>query len=52
MQEINGFAGVLYNKYYVDEAYDAIFVKTTNGLSRFLEINENTLSSLVFSSEK
>jgi NADH-quinone oxidoreductase subunit L len=31
----SGFAKVLYNKYYVDEAYDTIFVKTTNGLSIF-----------------
>jgi NADH:ubiquinone oxidoreductase subunit 5 (subunit L)/multisubunit Na+/H+ antiporter MnhA subunit len=39
---------VLYNKYYVDEAYDTIFVKTTNGLSRFFRDHvETTLSSLV-----
>jgi NADH-quinone oxidoreductase subunit L len=51
--EINGFAKVLYNKYYVDEAYDTIFVKTTNGLSRFFRDHvETTLSSLVFDSEK
>jgi NADH-quinone oxidoreductase subunit L len=47
-EEINGFAKVLYNKYYVDEAYDTIFVKTTNGLSRFFRDHvETTLSSLV-----
>jgi NADH-quinone oxidoreductase subunit L len=38
----------VYNKYYVDEAYDTIFVKTTNGLSRFFRDHvETTLSSLV-----
>jgi NADH:ubiquinone oxidoreductase subunit 5 (subunit L)/multisubunit Na+/H+ antiporter MnhA subunit len=42
------FCKVLYNKYYVDEAYDTIFVKTTNGLSRFFRDHvETTLSSLV-----
>jgi NADH-quinone oxidoreductase subunit L len=47
------FCKVLYNKYYVDEAYDTIFVKTTNGLSRFFRDHvETTLSSLVLDSEK
>jgi NADH-quinone oxidoreductase subunit L len=46
--EINGFAKVLYNKYYVDEAYDTIFVKTTNSLSIFFRDHvETALSSLV-----
>jgi NADH-quinone oxidoreductase subunit L len=33
--ERSTFCKGVYNKYYVDEAYDTIFVKTTNGLSRF-----------------
>ena len=47
--EITGFSKVLYNKYYVDEIYDAIFVKPINILSRFFRDNvETTLSALVF----
>ncbi|WP_369752961.1 NADH-quinone oxidoreductase subunit L [Flavobacterium sp. WC2409] len=47
--QITGFAKVLYNKYYVDEIYDSIFVKSINGLSKFFRDNvETTLSSLVF----
>ena len=47
--EITGLAKVLYNKYYVDEIYDAIFVKSTNALSRFFrDYVETSLSSLVF----
>jgi NADH-quinone oxidoreductase subunit L len=47
--EIKGFSKVLYNKYYVDEAYDAIFVKPVNVLSSFFrDTVEPTLSSLVF----
>lgn len=46
---ISGFAKVLYNKYYVDEIYDYLFVKSTNSLSRFFRDQvETTLSSLVF----
>jgi NADH-quinone oxidoreductase subunit L len=46
---ITGFSKVLYNKYYVDEIYDAIFVKPINVLSRFFRDNiETTLSALVF----
>jgi NADH-quinone oxidoreductase subunit L len=46
---ITGFAKVLYNKYYVDEIYDYLFVKTINGLSRFFRDNvETTLSAMVF----
>ena len=46
---ITGFSEVLYNKYYVDEIYDAIFVKTINVISRFFRDNvETTLSALVF----
>ncbi|MES2240255.1 MAG: NADH-quinone oxidoreductase subunit L [Bacteroidota bacterium] len=47
--EITGLTKVLYNKYYVDEIYDAVFVKTTNSLSRFFrDYVETSLSSLVF----
>ncbi|MBA0882992.1 NADH-quinone oxidoreductase subunit L [Flavobacterium undicola] len=47
--EITGFAKVLYNKYYVDEIYDAIFVNSVNGLSRFFrDYVETALSAAVF----
>jgi NADH-quinone oxidoreductase subunit L len=47
--DISGFAKVLYNKYYVDEVYEAVFVKPTNVLSTFFRENvETSLSSLVF----
>ncbi|MDI5889306.1 NADH-quinone oxidoreductase subunit L [Flavobacterium yafengii] len=47
--EITGFSKVLYNKYYVDEFYDAIFVKPINFLSRFFrDTVETGLSALVF----
>jgi NADH-quinone oxidoreductase subunit L len=46
---ITGFTKVLYDKYYVDEIYDFLFVKSINGLSRFFRDNvETTLTSLVF----
>jgi NADH-quinone oxidoreductase subunit L len=46
---ITGFTKVLYDKYYVDEIYDFLFVKSINGLSRFFRDNvETTLASLVF----
>lgn len=47
--EITGVSKVLYNKYYVDEAYDAIFVKPVNVLSTFFRDSvETTLSAMVF----
>ncbi|KDN56640.1 NADH-quinone oxidoreductase subunit L [Flavobacterium seoulense] len=47
--EITGFSKVLYNKYYVDEIYDAVFVKSINGLSRFFrDYVETSLSAAVF----
>ncbi len=47
--EITGVSKVLYNKYYVDEAYDAIFVKPINVLSGFFRDSvETALSALVF----
>lgn len=48
-ENITGLTKVLYNKYYVDEAYDAIFVRSINGLSRFFrDYIETGLSALVF----
>ena len=47
--EISGLTKVLYNKYYVDEIYDAIFVKPINVLSSFFRDSvETTLSAMVF----
>ena len=46
---ITGFSKVLYYKYYVDEAYNAIFVNPINVLSRFFRDHlETSLSNLVF----
>ena len=48
-ENITGLTKVLYNKYYVDEIYDAIFVRSINGLSRFFrDTIETGLSALVF----
>lgn len=48
-ENITGVTKVLYSKYYVDEIYDAIFVRSINGLSRFFrDTIETGLSSLVF----
>ena len=47
--EITGVSKILYNKYYVDEAYDSIFVKPINVLSTlFRDTVETTLSAIVF----
>jgi NADH-quinone oxidoreductase subunit L len=47
--EITGLTKVLYNKYYVDEVYDAIFVKPINILATFFKDHvEKTLSKMVF----
>ena len=47
--EITGLSKVLYNKYYVDEAYDAIFVKPINVLADFFrDTVETGLAALVF----
>ena len=46
---ITGFAKVLYNKYYVDQAYDFMFVKPINFLARFFrDTVEAGLSSLIY----
>lgn len=48
-ENISGLTKVLYNKYYVDEAYDAIFVGPVNALSKFFrDYIETGLSALVF----
>ncbi|MWB95891.1 NADH-quinone oxidoreductase subunit L [Flavobacterium sp. GA093] len=48
-ENITGLAKVLYNKYYVDEAYDVIFVAPVNALSKFFrDYIETGLSALVF----
>jgi NADH-quinone oxidoreductase subunit L len=46
---ITGFAKVLYNKYYLDEIYDFLFVKSINGLSKILRDQvETALTAVVF----
>ena len=45
--EITGFAKVLYNKYYVDEAYGAVFVNPINFLSKFFSQYIETSISFV-----
>ncbi|WP_229326670.1 NADH-quinone oxidoreductase subunit L [Flavobacterium ammonificans] len=46
---ITGFAKVLYNKYYLDEIYDFLFVKSINAMSKFFRDQvETSLSSFVF----
>jgi NADH-quinone oxidoreductase subunit L len=48
-ENITGVAKVLYNKYYVDELYDIVFVRSINGLSKFFrDYIETGLSALVF----
>jgi NADH-quinone oxidoreductase subunit L len=47
-EQVTGVAKVLYNKYYVDEAYELLFVKPINILSVFFrDYIETALSSLV-----
>jgi NADH-quinone oxidoreductase subunit L len=47
--EISGLTKVLYNKYYLDEIYDAVFVKPINVLASFFrDTVETTLSAMVF----
>ena len=46
---MTGIKKLIYNKYYVDEAYDAIFVRPVNALSRFFrDYIETGLSAAVF----
>lgn len=48
-ENITGVTKVLYNKYYVDELYDALFVRSINGLSKFFrDYVETGLSAVVF----
>lgn len=47
--QITGFAKVLYNKYYVDEVYEALFVKPINALSNFFrDYIETFVSGVVY----
>jgi NADH-quinone oxidoreductase subunit L len=47
--EITGVSKVLYNKYYVDEVYDAIIVQPINALSNFFRDQvEKILSAMIF----
>ena len=47
--KITGVAKVLYNKYYLDEAYAIIFVNPINAASRFFrDVLETSLSSFVY----
>ena len=46
---ITGVTKVLYNKYYVDEIYDAVFIKPINALASFFrDTVETTLSAMIF----
>ena len=46
---ITGFTKVLYNKYYLDEIYNFLFVKSVNKLSKFFRDQvETNLSAFVF----
>ncbi len=48
-ENISGFTKVLYQKYYVDEIYEALFVKPINVLSRFFrDYVEAAVSGFVF----
>ena len=48
-ENITGFSKVLYNKYYVDEVYEFMFVKPINILSRFFrDYFETALSGFVY----
>jgi NADH-quinone oxidoreductase subunit L len=47
--EFTGMAKVLYNKYYVDEIYESVFVKPLYALAKFFrDTVETALSSLVY----
>ncbi|RZJ73352.1 NADH-quinone oxidoreductase subunit L [Flavobacterium sp.] len=47
--QMTGFHKLLYNKFYVDEIYDTVFVKPINALATFFrDTLETALSSLVF----
>lgn len=48
-ENITGLSKVLYNKYYLDEVYDAVFVAPINSLSKFFrDYIETALSAAVF----
>jgi NADH-quinone oxidoreductase subunit L len=48
-EEITGLSKVIYNKYYVDEIYDSLFVKPLHAMSRFFrDTVEPALSGVVY----
>jgi len=48
-EKFTGFSKVLYNKYYVDEIYNAVFVKPLHAMSRFFrDVFETALSGFVY----
>lgn len=48
-EKITGLTKVLYNKYYVDEIYDVLFVKPIHAMSRFFrDTLETALSGFVY----
>lgn len=48
--EIKGFAKVLYHKYYIDEIYNAVFVKPLYALSGFFKkYGEKAISGIMYS---
>ena len=48
-ENITGITKILYNKYYVDEIYDAVFVNPVNALAKFFrDYIETSLSAFIF----
>lgn len=46
--KITGFGKILYNKYYIDEIYDKVFVKSIYGIASFFKsVVEKIISSVV-----
>lgn len=43
LEQYHGIHRILFNKYYVDELYDVLFVNRAKGLGRFLSIFDNTI---------
>lgn len=48
-EKITGFAKVLYNKYYIDEIYNAIFIKPIYAMANFFKnVVESIITGVVF----
>ena len=43
LKQYRGIHGILFNKYYVDELYDVLFVNRAKGLGRFLSVFDNAV---------